>query len=454
MMNVPLRSPRRSRASWAPVVVLLGAIVAALGVAVSQDPTTSVIAAAVIVAPFLLYFLVTRPLFALAVTNSVHAYSIDLGGGFVSPYKISFALAILTTAYHVRKRGSLLPLPRGFSVAMLVILGEVFAEYESSPMVLVEFGSSLLTFLMASQLIEKTSDGWVLAKVNVLNLLLVTVTVLRDGSWSMLEGNMSRASGIIGQPNALGIFAANILPFAFALLVTRTTQTRWRVVGFIGILASVYCQWGAASRGGASAAVAATVIFAWMAGRTLSRRVLAIGTAVLAINLAVMVAPASFTRVTDTFSAGAQGGTIDTSERADHVALGAEMFPHHPWLGHGFSAFGYERSRTTGSLGQSLHSAIFAVLVSYGVFAGILFVLMPVAGMFRVLSRRDTSPDRLVGVAAAAAVGGAFIASISGSNIFGSENWSNIAICYILALRIDETNDASARRARQPAATP
>jgi O-antigen ligase len=429
--------------------ILFAVVLLALGLAGIEEPMTVVWIVAVMAAPVVLYYFFAYPLWALAVTNAVHAYAIDLGGAFVSPYKIAMVLAIMAAIRGVLKRGHFLPMPRGFTMSLLifaglVVAGEIFAEYESSPLLLVEFASSLFTFFMASQLIEKPSDGWVFAKACVVNLLIVTVTVVREGTWSALDSGGSRASGIIGQPNALGIFAANVLPFALALLLTPTMRLRWRTLGGAAVLASVYCQWAAASRGGSTAAIIAAIAFAWLAGRTIGRRVFLVLVMFFAINLAVQLAPQSFSRVTSTFTATAEGGTLDTSERGDHVALAMEMFPRHPWLGQGSSAFGYERSRTTGSLGQALHSAIFSVLVGYGIFAGILFLALPMAGVYLIISRRDKSTDRLLGIAVAVAVTGAFAASITGSNVFGSENWSNIALCYILTLRTDEARKRAA----------
>lgn len=392
------------------------------------------------------YAFFVHPLFGFAIAQASHVIAIDFGAN-LTPYKMFSVVSSLTIGRYLIQRRRWLAMPDGytkglFAICLCVLFGEIFAEFESSPLIGLELGATVLVYLLAAQLIEVTEDAWVLAKVFTCNLLFVTLTVVRETNWTVLDTVQTRASGIIGQPNVLATFAASMLPMAMALVLRRGEMPLWRLVGVAGLAGGTYIQWAAASRGGTTAALAGVLFYAAIVGRGVASRVLLIAAVLGMIVTATNYAPKSFNRVTDSVQLGDNAKEVDTSERGDHVRMGMEMAPRHPWLGHGFSGWGRERGKRTGWLGTVLHSAFVSVAVAYGVLAAGLYIILQVGGVFYALRTAGFGPSREITLAFAAASLSASVGAVTSDTLFRMESWLMVSMCYVLAKRHKDGHEA------------
>jgi hypothetical protein len=443
-----LRAQTSSSLNWNVVVVIAVALAGALLLGLTVDPSLAYLALAAIVAPVLFYYVLSRPILAVSVALASHAWAVELAGPYVTPFKIAGIVAILVVAADLIQRKRLQPMPRAFSVGvgallMLVAVGELLAEYDVSFAPFFEFGGTLIIYILLSQTVVTLSDVRVLSRVYVVNLILTALSVWREVGWSALSEAGTRAVGICGQPNVLGNHLAMSVPFALAVLMDREQSARWRFAAFAAVLGSMYGEWAAASRGGTVGYVAGFMALAVWAPRRPVYRVTALFVALAAVAAFASFGPRSFARVTDTFD-GTSDLETTTSERALHARIGADMLPRHPFLGHGITAFGYERSRYSGTLGGALHSSVLAVAVSYGLPALALYVLLQLSALVVAVRAFSSGSSRLYQACVAAAATAAMTSGLSGTELFRAEQWALIALCHILALRTRLAKESAA----------
>ena len=443
------RAPRKAAGSLGLVIAIAIALAACLILAMVVKEEIAYLAVLAIAAPIGLFYMSSRPAVAVAIALASHAWSVELSSQYVTPFKIAGVVAILVVARdHFARRVSQ-PIPRAYSYGVvclltLVALGEFAAEYESSTSPFFEFGGTLVIFALLTQTFLTTEQLRMLCRVHAINLLLTFASVWREVGWSALGDSGTRAGGICGQPNLLGNHLAMSLPFALALLADSRERRTWRVIGFLALLGSAYGEWGAASRGGTLGFVVGIFAFAFLAPRRNTIRVGAIVLALVAAGAFTSLAPKSFGRVTDTFD-GTQDLESATSERALHARISGEMFPKHPFLGAGVTAFGYERSRYSGSLGGALHSSVLAVAVAYGLPALLLYIILQASGVYVVVRRLGDGRDRVLMAALAAAALAAITSGLSGTELFRAEQWGIVSLCHIFAFRHDLAERGAAR---------
>ncbi len=433
------RAPVKAGPNFGLVAVILLALAICLGLVIAVDPAIAYLAVVAVAGPAVAYYVVSRPSVAVAVALASHAWAVELAGPYLTPFKIAGVLALFVVARDIVQKHRVHPVPKWFAAGMVALLllvatSELLAEYEGSIAPFFEFGGTLVVFLLLTQTILTSEDIRTFSRVYAINLLLTFASVWREVGWAALGESGTRASGICGQPNVLGNHLAMSLPFALALLLDRKASMPWRLLGLFAALGSAYGEWGAASRGGTIGYMFALFTFALLAPRRPTVRVTAVVVAVLAAMAFSGFSPKSFSRVTETFDGSTDIETA-TSERALHARIGADMLPRHPFLGFGITAFGYERSRYSGTLGGALHSSVLAVAVSYGVPALALYILLQLSGVVMVVRNLGSGPLRIYHAGLASAAVAAITSGLSGTELFRAEQWGLVSMCYIAALR-------------------
>ncbi len=453
-LNRPRRRPSRPTVSVPLLLSVAIALAISMGLAIAVDPKYAYLGAVAVVGPVAIFYIVSSPALATCVALAAHTWGMELSGQYVTPFKIFGVLAILVVGTDIARRRRLHPVPRLYSygVALLLVLvavGELLAEFEGSMGPFFEFGGTLVIFGLLTQTIVTPADLRTLTRVYVVNLVLTVVSVWLEVGWSALGESGMRAGGICGHPNALGNHLAMSLPFALALLTDRNEGWAWRTTALFAALGSAYGEWGAASRGGTIGFLVALFAFALLAPRRNALRGLAFAAAVATAAGFSSFAPHSFDRVTETLDAGTDLDAA-ASERSLHARIAADMLPRHPFLGAGVTAFGYDRSRYSGTLGGALHSSVLAVGVAYGLPALLLYVLLQFSGVIAMVRHFGTGPDRVYHAALACGALAAITSSLSGTELFRAEQWSVIGLCHIATLR---TTVAEAARERGKSGT-
>ncbi len=443
------RGTAKSSSSIGLVAITAAGLALCLALAIAVDPSIALFAVFAIVIPIGLFYVVSRPAVAVGVALASHAWAFELAGPYLTPFKIAGVAALLIVIRNIFEVKRIHPIPRAYFAGFLALLfvvavGELFAEFDGTIQPFYEFGGTLVIFLLLTQTILKSSDFRIIARIYTINLLFTAAAVWRQVDWAALSDGGTRAIGICGQPNVLGNHLAMSLPFALALFADREQPLRWRILALFGALGSAYGEWAAASRGGTVGFAFALFTFALLAPRRPAIRLASLASAVLVAAAFTTYAPKSFDRVTETFDGTADLETA-SSERAAHARISAEMVPRHPFLGAGLTAFGYERSRTSGAMGSALHSSVLAVAVSYGLPALLLYVILQISSVVVVLRALPTNSDRVYLAGLAAAAVAAITSGLSGTELFRAEQWGVISLCHIAVLR-GRVNQSAANR--------
>lgn len=388
-------------------------------------------------------WLVRRPAHALGAMVALQVWGVLslTSGGLTTPAKLASFVSIAATIVQVLRVGRLAPLPRWLAWGMAwlvcqIFLTEISSDYGASLSSLSEFINACVWVLIVTQVVKSREDVRVVAVLQVIGLLFMTVYVEREVGWSRMMAGVVRARGPAGQPNMLAEHLARVTPLALAVLVDRYNGVLLRAVAGVSVVGAVYMLFAAASRGGTLGALAGLIVFAAVASRTWGGRLIGIAMLLLALGVAVSVAPRSFEERVVGSLTNTDSEVDITSHRREQLIIARALISDRPWFGYGSNGFillGGKEMHT--SYAVTAHSSVAGAAVAYGVPAAVLAVVLLLSGMWQAVRAANVDgPGRSYAIGVAAGLSGGFVASLSSNSLFLSALWFLAGCGHVLGL--------------------
>lgn len=285
--------------------------------------------------------------------------------------------------------------------ALLAVAAGISVAFGSHPVVsareLLNFGVMLAVFVAAAEILERTGRGRRMAVALVAVGAVVGALAVLEGVGILpgtfrLDATFYRSALGFGQPNALGLFLATVVPFGVYARTAAPTRA-WRMVATAAVGAMALGLIATVSRGSWLALVAGAGALAF-AGQT--RWVVR----VWGITLALVI-------VVDLGTGGLFRDTVERSigdwvfeQRAALMLAGVSMFLAHPVVGVGLGGFAPNLDRFGAQIPQLFdikptpHNAFVQMAAEAGLIGLTIFVLFLGTALWRAIrAARATMRD-------------------------------------------------------------